>query len=94
MIAASTVGVVPTRRTPLPGWVLDQRRELGETIARARREAGLSQDQLADHIGMERRSIQRYERGERDPTYSDLVLIAHVLGVRLADLVNEATAGS
>lgn len=42
---------------------------------------------------MERRSIQRYERGERDPTYSHLLLIAHVLGVKLADLVNEAPAG-
>lgn len=43
---------------------------------------------------MERRSIQRYERGERDPTFSDLVLIAHVLGVTVADLTNGAPAGS
>jgi transcriptional regulator with XRE-family HTH domain len=36
---------------------------------------------------MERRSIQRYERGERDPRFSDLVRIADALGVELADLV-------
>lgn len=85
--------VVPTRRTPLPDWVLTQRRKLGENIACHRKTAGLSQDQLADKIGMERRSIQRYERGERDPTYSHLVLIAEALGVSMSELVSEAPAG-
>ena len=89
-----TVVVVPTRRTPLPNWVIDRRRELGETIAYHRRKTGLSQDQLADHIGMERRSIQRYERGERDPTYSHLLLIANVLDIDVTDLVKRTPAGS
>lgn len=93
MITVPTVVVVPTRRTPLPNWVIDRRRGLGENIARYRRQAGLSQDQLADRIGKERRSVQRYERGERDPSFSDLVLIADGLDVSLADLVQEAPAG-
>jgi len=86
--------LVPTRRTPLPSWVIDQRRALGENIIRLRRGAGLSQDQLADRIGKERRSVQRYERGERDPSFSDLVLIAHGLNVPLAELVGGLPAGS
>ncbi|MER5705976.1 helix-turn-helix transcriptional regulator [Streptomyces sp. NPDC002122] len=84
---------MPTRRTPLPEWVIDQRRALGENIIRLRREAGLSQDQLADRIGKERRSVQRYERGERDPSFSDLVLIADGLDVSLAQLVGGLPAG-
>lgn len=84
---------MPTRRTPLPDWVIDQRRELGENIARYRKEAGLSQDQLADRIGKERRSVQRYERGERDPSFSDLVLIASGLDVSIATLVEKPPAG-
>ncbi|WP_246094871.1 helix-turn-helix domain-containing protein [Streptomyces roseicoloratus] len=56
-------------------------------LAEARRAAGLSQDQVADRIGMERRSIQRYERGERDPRFTDLVRIADALGVPLSELV-------
>jgi transcriptional regulator with XRE-family HTH domain len=49
--------------------------------------AGLSQDQLADRAGMERRSIQRYERAARDPRYADLLLIADALGVPAAELL-------
>lgn len=78
---------MPVRRTPLPEDVLERRRALGIRIADLRRSAGLSQDQLADAIGMERRSIQRYEAADRDPRFSDLVRIADALGVPLADLV-------
>ena len=78
---------MPTRRTPHPDWVITRRRDLGQRIADLRRTAGLSQDDLADRIGMERRSIQRYERGERDPRFSELLLVAEALGVDMTDLV-------
>ena len=78
---------MPRRRTPHPPWVLDRRRALGCRIADHRRAAGLSQDQLADRVGVERRTIQRYEAGTRDPGYSDLVLIADALDTPLAKLV-------
>lgn len=44
---------------------------------------------LADRIGVERRTIQRYESGERDPRYTDLLLIAAALDTTVADLVRE-----
>jgi transcriptional regulator with XRE-family HTH domain len=50
-------------------------------------ERGLSQDQLAERAGLERRKIQRTEKLERDPTYGDLLLIAHVFDMPFADLV-------
>lgn len=80
---------MPSRRTPLPDWVQAKRRELGHRIAVRRRELELSQDQLADRIGMERRSVQRYEAGTRDPAYGDLLLIARALEVPLSELVQE-----
>ena len=80
---------MPLRRTPLPKWVTIRRRELGERLTSTRRVAGLSQHQLADRVGIERRTIQRYESGERDPRYTDLLLLAHALGVPLADLVRD-----
>ena len=84
-----TVWVVPLRRTPLPAWAIARRRELGQRIGDVRRASALSQDQLADRIGVERRTIQRYESGERDPRYTDLLLIARALGTSAADLIRE-----
>ncbi|MET7759722.1 helix-turn-helix transcriptional regulator [Streptomyces sp. NPDC005389] len=78
---------MPARRTPLPESVLLRRAALGDRMRELRTEAGLSQDQLADLIGMERRSVQRYESGERDPRYTELLLIADAFGVPVAELV-------
>lgn len=78
---------MPTRRNPYPDWVLARRTQLSHRIAALRHQAKLSQDQLAVRAGVDRRSIQRYEAGERDPRYPDLLLIADALGVPLADLV-------
>ncbi|WP_228181361.1 helix-turn-helix domain-containing protein [Streptomyces anulatus] len=78
---------MPLRRTAPPPWVIDRRRLLGQRIAHHRRTAGLSQEELGDRIGVERRTIQRYEAGSRDPRYTDLLLVAAVLDVDLADLV-------
>lgn len=80
---------MPSRRTPLPDWVHAERRELGHRIAARRQELGLSQDGLADRIGMERRSVQRYEAGVRDPGYSELLLMARALEMSLTDLVQQ-----
>lgn len=79
---------VPARRITYPDWVLVRRSQLGHRIAALRREAALSQDQLAALAGMDRRSIQRYEGGQRDPRYSDLLLIAHALRCHVTDLLN------
>ena len=37
-------------------------------LAEARRAAGLFQRQLAEHIGVPRHTVARWERGERMPT--------------------------
>jgi transcriptional regulator with XRE-family HTH domain len=78
---------VPARRTPRPDWVLTRRVALGKRIADFRRAADLSQEELGNLAGMERRSIQRYENAVRDPTYSDLLLIAHALRMHVSDLL-------
>ncbi|MFE3786877.1 hypothetical protein [Streptomyces goshikiensis] len=44
---------------------------------------------LADRIGLERRSSQRYESGERDRRYTDLLLIAHAFEAPVETRVQE-----
>jgi len=52
---------------------------VGRRIARARKEAGLTQQELADRVGVTRRSIQGYEAGAIAP-YRHLDRLAEALG--------------
>ena len=78
---------MPSRRNPRPDWVRARQIALGHRIADLRRQAELSQDQLATLMGVERRTVQRYENAVTDPRYADLLLIAHALRVHVADLL-------
>jgi transcriptional regulator with XRE-family HTH domain len=71
----------------MPDWVPERRREIGERIRTNRRHAGLSQLQLGERVGRDHKTIHRYETAQRAPSLTDLLLIADVLGVPLADLV-------
>ncbi|WP_432090322.1 helix-turn-helix transcriptional regulator [Streptomyces sp. NRRL F-5630] len=43
--------------------------------------------QLADAVGVERRTVQRWERGDRDPGCGELLLIASALSCEVRDLL-------
>jgi transcriptional regulator with XRE-family HTH domain len=79
---------VPARRNPRPDWVRHKQITLGSRIGDLRRTAELTQDQLADRMGVERRTIQRYENAVTDPRYADLLLLAHALRVHVTDLLS------
>lgn len=74
---------------PLPDWVPARRREIGARIRAARLDAQLSQVQLGARIGRDHRTIHRWEYGVRVPNLDDLLLLADVLAVPIADLVRE-----
>jgi transcriptional regulator with XRE-family HTH domain len=79
---------VPARRNVRPDWIRQRQRQLGNRIADLRRAAELSQEQLADQMGVERRTVQRYENAVTDPRYADLLLLAQALRVHVTDLLN------
>lgn len=62
-------------------------RNLGRAIAEARRAKGLTQEKLADVIGVEQESISRLERGVTLPSLSRLLSIAEVLDVPIDSLI-------
>ncbi|MEE1813716.1 helix-turn-helix transcriptional regulator [Streptomyces sp. SP18ES09] len=75
------------RSTPPPEWVLARRRQIGDQIRAARLRANLTQEAVANHIPMDRAGYNRIEQGHSAATLDTLILIAHVIGVPLAELV-------
>lgn len=72
---------------PKPDWVPARRREIGARIRTARRDAGLTQETLAERVGRDRKTIVRWENAYSVPDLDDLLLVAHALDVPLVDLV-------
>jgi transcriptional regulator with XRE-family HTH domain len=64
------------------------RRLLGEAIRAARKEAGFSQEKLAEKADLSTVFISRIERGVESPSVDNLVKIARALGVGVRDLVD------
>lgn len=56
-------------------------------IAQARRAAGMTQQQLAEAIGVSWQQISNWERGDRNPKLGALQKIAEATGCKLEDLI-------
>lgn len=64
--------------------------KLSEKICYCRKKAGLSQEALAEQIGVSRQAISKWETGESSPEVSKLPLLAQVFHVSLDWLLSEA----
>ena len=65
---------------------------VGRNIRRLRRERGLSQEDLADEIGVHRTYMGGVERGERNLTLRSLERLAQRLGVSPLSLLADTDA--
>ena len=64
-----------TQSPTIPAWTL------GDRIWKARRHAGLEQEQLGLEIGVSKSLVSKWERGQRDPRVAEVRSIARVTGV-------------
>jgi transcriptional regulator with XRE-family HTH domain len=62
-------------------------KELGQRISKARKQANLTQVQLADMLGVKQQVVASYEVGRRRVPASSLPQLALVLGVSVEDLL-------
>ncbi len=58
-----------------------------ETLARLRRERGLTQAELAARLGISKSAVSMYERGNREPELELLEAMADVFGVSVSALL-------
>ncbi|MGW0131872.1 helix-turn-helix transcriptional regulator [Streptomyces sp. NPDC003299] len=72
---------------PLPDWALAHRRRIGDNVRAARRARRLTQERLAELVGLDRKTVNRIEQATHGTNVDYLVLIAGALEVPLADLV-------
>ena len=63
--------------------------KLNEKIYLCRKKAGLSQDALAERLGVSRQAISKWETGESVPDTGKLLPLANALGVSLDWLLSE-----
>ena len=63
-------------------------KQLGKRIRRFRKENKLSQEDLADKVGIHRTYMGKIERGESNPPVHTVEKIARALKIRLFELFN------
>lgn len=68
---------------------MDARLLVGQNVRRLRLAANLSQEAVAELMGVDRAYVSALELGKRNPTIITLWQVAEALQVRLADLVEE-----
>jgi transcriptional regulator with XRE-family HTH domain len=68
---------------------MDIRLVFGENIRRLRTQAGLSQEAVAERMGVDRAHVSSMERGQQNVTLLTLWHAAQALGVKPVDLLDE-----
>lgn len=67
----------------------DELRRLGERVREQRRSRGMTQETLAEALGLSVAYVSLIERGGRNPPYTTVVAIARALGVAPTRIVAE-----
>ena len=69
--------------------------KFGKALSTLRKEADMTQNEVADRLNLSRQAVSKYERGESFPDISVLVMIAELFGVTLDQLIGygEPTQG-
>ena len=66
--------------------------ELSEKILQLRKALGLSQEQLAEQVGVSRQSISKWETGQSVPELDKLVILSQVFGVSTDELLGKTVS--
>ena len=62
--------------------------EIADRLVKLRKKSGLSQEELADKLGISRQSVSKWERAEASPDTDNLICLAKIYGVSLDELLS------
>jgi transcriptional regulator with XRE-family HTH domain len=62
--------------------------EIAQRLAELRRKSGLSQENLAERLGLSRQAISKWERAESSPDTDNLIALAKLYGISLDALLS------
>ena len=62
--------------------------EIADRLIKLRKKAGLSQEELADKLGLSRQAVSKWERAEASPDTDNLICLAKLYGVSLDELLS------
>ena len=65
---------------------------LGEKLRNARKQEGLTQEQLSEKLGISRSAVAKWETGNGIPDISNLIALSDEFGLSLDELIKENTA--
>lgn len=63
--------------------------KIADRLVRLRKEKGLSQEELADKLGLSRQAVSKWERAEASPDTDNLICLAKLYGVSLDELLQD-----
>lgn len=68
--------------------------ETANRLVKLRKQSGLSQEELAEKIGVSRQAVSKWERAESSPDTDNLISLAKIYSLTLDDMLNyEAPEG-
>ncbi len=66
------------------------RRSLGKAIKAHRTRCGMTQELLAERLGVSRQAVSKWEMGQSDPSTANLLALAQFFGVSVEELLGGA----
>lgn len=70
------------------------RRSLGETVKAHRQRCKMTQEFVAETLGVSRQAVSKWETGAADPSMSNLLALAKLFGVSAEELLRAAAENS
>lgn len=63
--------------------------KFGDNLKKLRKASKLSQEDLAEKVGVSRQSVSKWECGESYPEMNNILTLCHIFGCKINDLVQE-----